>query len=122
MEGSYGFAIDWLPTRPALPGERRFARRCGVDEHMAIGKIDEAPGDRVARKGPANFSAGEALIQPSLNRISIRGRIAQVEPKVMQVLILMAERPGTVISRETFLDTVWAGTVADDYLLNRAVS
>jgi Tol biopolymer transport system component/DNA-binding winged helix-turn-helix (wHTH) protein len=94
----------------------------GVDEQTAIGKIDEAPGDRVARKGPANFTAGEALIQPSLNRISIHGRIAQVEPKVMQVLILMAERPGTVISRETFLDTVWAGTVADDYLLNRAVS
>lgn len=89
---------------------------------MAIGKIDEALGDRTARRGPANFTAGEALIQPSLNRISIQGRIAQVEPKVMQVLVLMAERPGAVITRETFLDTVWAGTIADDYLLNRAVS
>lgn len=93
-----------------------------MNEQTAIGKIDEALGDRAARGGPANFAAGEALIQPSLNRISIHGRTAQVEPKVMQVLILMAERPGTVISRETFLDTVWAGTVADDYLLNRAVS
>jgi Tol biopolymer transport system component/DNA-binding winged helix-turn-helix (wHTH) protein len=94
----------------------------GVSEQTAIGKIDEALEERAARGGPANFSAGEALIQPSLNRISIHGRVAQVEPKVMQVLILMAERPGTVISRETFLDTVWAGTVADDYLLNRSVS
>lgn len=93
-----------------------------MNEQTAIGKIDEALGDRAARGGPANFAAGEALIQPSLNRISIQGRIAQVEPKVMQVLILMAERPGTVITRETFLDTVWAGTIADDYLLNRAVS
>jgi Tol biopolymer transport system component/DNA-binding winged helix-turn-helix (wHTH) protein len=93
-----------------------------VNEQTAIGKIDETPADRAARGGPANFAAGEALIQPSLNRISIHGRIAQVEPKVMQVLVLMAERPGAVISRETFLDTVWAGTVADDYLLNRAVS
>ncbi|KAF1720937.1 winged helix-turn-helix domain-containing protein [Pseudoxanthomonas wuyuanensis] len=93
-----------------------------MSEQTAIGKIDEAPGDRAARGGPANFAAGEALIQPSLNRISVHGRVTQVEPKVMQVLILMAERPGTVISRETFLDTVWAGTVADDYLLNRAVS
>jgi Tol biopolymer transport system component/DNA-binding winged helix-turn-helix (wHTH) protein len=93
-----------------------------VNEQTAIGKIDEALEDRAARGGPANFAAGEALIQPSLNRISIHGRTAQVEPKVMQVLILMAERPGTVISRETFLETVWAGTVADDYLLNRAVS
>ncbi|WP_454831344.1 winged helix-turn-helix domain-containing protein [Pseudoxanthomonas wuyuanensis] len=93
-----------------------------MSEQTAIGKIDEALGDRAARAGPANFAAGEALIQPSLNRISVHGRVAQVEPKVMQVLILMAERPGTVISRETFLETVWAGTIADDYLLNRAVS
>jgi Tol biopolymer transport system component/DNA-binding winged helix-turn-helix (wHTH) protein len=122
MEGSYGFAIDCLQTLSGIAGRAQVRMVGGVDEQTAIGKIDEAPGDRVARKGPANFSAGEALIQPSLNRISIHGRIAQVEPKVMQVLILMAERPGTVISRETFLDTVWAGTVADDYLLNRAVS
>lgn len=94
----------------------------GVSEQTSIGRIDEALEERAARGGPASFSAGEALIQPSLNRISIHGRVAQVEPKVMQVLILMAQRPGTVISRETFLDTVWAGTVADDYLLNRSVS
>ncbi|NZA26547.1 PD40 domain-containing protein [Luteimonas sp. SJ-92] len=93
-----------------------------MNEQTAIGKIEASPGDRAGHAGPANFSAGEALVQPSLNRISIRGRVAQVEPKVMQVLVLMAERPGTVISREIFLDTVWAGTVADDYLLNRAIS
>jgi Tol biopolymer transport system component/DNA-binding winged helix-turn-helix (wHTH) protein len=122
MEGSYGFAIDCLLTLSGTAGRAQVRTVGGVNEQTAIGKSDEAPGDRVARGGPANFSAGEALIQPSLNRISVHGRIAQVEPKVMQVLLLMAERPGVVISRETFLDTVWAGTVADDYLLNRAVS
>lgn len=93
-----------------------------MSEHTAIGKIDVVHEDRTARGGPPSFTAGEALIQPALNRISIHGRAAQVEPKVMQVLLLMAERPGAVISRETFLDTVWAGTAGDDYLLNRAVS
>ncbi|AKC87948.1 winged helix-turn-helix domain-containing protein [Pseudoxanthomonas suwonensis] len=92
-----------------------------MSEHTAIGKIDDASEAR-AGGGNAGFTAGEALVQPALNRISIRGRVAQVEPKVMQVLVLMAQRPGAVISRKTFLDTVWAGTVADDYLLNRAVS
>ncbi|WP_202842253.1 LpqB family beta-propeller domain-containing protein [Luteimonas saliphila] len=93
-----------------------------MSEQTAIGKIEVSPAERPGRAGALNFSAGEALVQPTLNRISIRGRVAQVEPKVMQVLVLMAERPGTVISRDTFLDTVWAGTIADDYLLNRAVS
>jgi Tol biopolymer transport system component/DNA-binding winged helix-turn-helix (wHTH) protein len=98
-----------------------------------VGKAQQA--DRVSEQavirtelhgpapGPArDFAVGAALVQPSLNRISIDGRIAQVEPKVMQVLILMASRPGTVIAREVFLETVWAGTTGDDYLLNRAVS
>lgn len=90
-----------------------------MNEHTHIGRIDPGTADRGT---PAAFSAGEALVQPTLNRISIHGRVAQVEPKVMQVLLVMAARPGAVIARETFLDTVWAGTLADDYLLNRAVS
>jgi Tol biopolymer transport system component/DNA-binding winged helix-turn-helix (wHTH) protein len=69
-----------------------------------------------------DFSLGGALIQPSLNRISAHGRVTQVEPKVMQVLTLMAARPGAVVSREAFLEEVWAETGGDDYLLNRAVS
>jgi Tol biopolymer transport system component/DNA-binding winged helix-turn-helix (wHTH) protein len=93
-----------------------------VSEQTVIGKIEPAFDGRPGREGSANFTAGEALIQPALNRISIHGRVAQVEPKVMQVLALMASRPGSVISRETFLDTVWNGVVADDYLLNRAIS
>ncbi|HLT44466.1 MAG TPA: LpqB family beta-propeller domain-containing protein [Luteimonas sp.] len=92
-----------------------------MSEHTVISKI-QTPQDQANPGPPHGFSAGEALVQPSLNRISIRGRVAQVEPKVMQVLLMMAERPGAVITRASFLDTVWAGTVGDDYLLNRAIS
>ena len=92
-----------------------------MSDQTAIGRIDETA---TGHGGwlPGSFSAGEALVQPSLNRISIHGRVCQVEPKVMQVLVLMARRPGTVVPREDFLEIVWAGTIADDYLLNRAVS
>lgn len=93
-----------------------------MSEPSAIGKIAGAAEQRVGHGAPADFSAGDALIQPALNRISLHGRVTQVEPKVMQVLVLMAARPGAVVSRDTFLETVWAGTVGDDYLLNRAIS
>ena len=43
-----------------------------MSEQPAIGRIDDLG---AARGGPPNFSAGEALIQPSLNRISLRGRV-----------------------------------------------
>ena len=117
--------------RPAVDGGRlgfcyRFRAGRGpgrqVSERKAIGRIDVATAERVPVDAGQDFSAGEALVQPSLNRITVHGRVAQVEPKVMQVLLMMAARPGRVVGRETFLDTVWAGTTGDDYLLNRAVS
>ncbi|RRN55304.1 hypothetical protein EIM48_11120 [Pseudoxanthomonas sp. SGNA-20] len=92
-----------------------------MSEYRAIGRIEDAAVAGGAGAG-ADFTAGEALVQPSLNRITVRGQVHQVEPKVMQVLLLMAARPGHVVGREEFLDTVWAGTLGDDYLLNRAVS
>jgi len=94
-----------------------------MSEQAAIrskfGKKFDGP---AARGNAPDFAVGGALIQPSLNRISAQGRVTQVEPKVMQVLTLMAARPGAVVSRETFFEAVWAGTGGDDYLLNRAVS
>jgi Tol biopolymer transport system component/DNA-binding winged helix-turn-helix (wHTH) protein len=88
-----------------------------MSEQPAIrNKVDEPRGNA------PDFALGGALIQPSLNRISVHGRVTQVEPKVMQVLTLMAARPGAVVSRVAFFEEVWAGTGGDDYLLNRAVS
>lgn len=83
--------------------------------------IDHALNGRAARGNTPDFAVGRALIQPSLNRISAGGQVTQVEPKVMQVLTLMAARPGAVVPRETFLEEIWPGA-GDDYLLNRSVS
>lgn len=102
------------PSRPWIGGPRR------VSEPTAIGRIQTGGGS--TPPAPQAFSVGEALVQPSLNRVSIGGQATQVEPKLMQVLLLMAERPGAVVPRETFFRTVWAGTAGDDYLLNRAIS
>lgn len=78
--------------------------------------------DRIGHPLSNDFRLGSALIQPTLNRVSVDERTVQLEPKVMQVLTVLAARPGAVVPRQDFLDTVWADTVGDDYLLNRAVS
>ena len=89
-----------------------------MNEHVVIRNKFGAP---PASGNPADFMVGSALVQPSLNRISVRGQVTQVEPKVMQVLTLMAARPGAVVPRETFLEQVWP-RAGDDYLLNRSIS
>ncbi len=46
----------------------------------------------------------------------------QVQPKVMDVLVLLAERPGEVVTREQLFRTVWAGTHVTEHALARTIS
>lgn len=45
-----------------------------------------------------------------------------VEPKVMEVLLCMAERPGKTITKEVFKERVWTDTVVTDDVLSRCIS
>ena len=70
----------------------------------------------------ATFRVGDWLVCPRLNRVEGNGRAVRLEPKVMQVLVCLAERPGEVISKEQLLRTVWADTFVTDEVLTRAIS
>jgi DNA-binding winged helix-turn-helix (wHTH) protein len=45
-----------------------------------------------------------------------------VEPKIMQVLVTLAERPGTVLSKEHILRQVWPETFVSEEVLTRSIS
>ena len=47
-----------------------------------------------------DLRVGDWLVQPRLNRIAGRGLEHQVEPKVLEVLLRLAEEPGAVVSRD----------------------
>src|SRR3954466_2190521 len=67
------------------------------------------------------FRVCDRLVDPSLNRITIAGRTVQVEPKIMQVLVALAERPGEVVTRAELMDRVWSGVFVTDHALHRAI-
>src|SRR6185436_15691563 len=67
------------------------------------------------------FRLRERIVDPSLNRVTSRGQTVQVEPKIMQVLVALSERPGDVVTREELMARVWAGVFVTDDVLNRAV-
>ena len=54
---------------------------------------------------------GDWLVEPSLDRITGAGRDIKLEPRVMKLLLRLAERPGSVVSVNELLDSVWAGVV-----------
>ncbi len=71
---------------------------------------------------PAGFRIAEWVVEPDLNSIRTSLRTVRLEPKVMQVLVCLAEHPGEVVCKEDLLRTVWQGTFVSEDVLTRAIS
>jgi len=69
----------------------------------------------------SDLRIGTWLVQPDRNLISGNGRRRQLEPKVMDVLICMAHRPGETLTKEQLMKTVWPNTFVTDHVLVRSI-
>jgi DNA-binding winged helix-turn-helix (wHTH) protein/tetratricopeptide (TPR) repeat protein len=70
----------------------------------------------------AAFHVGPWLVEPSLNSISRDGITLHLEPKVMEVLVCLAEHAGQPLSKEQLIQFVWADTFVTDDVLKRCIS
>jgi len=69
------------------------------------------------------FLVGDShRVEPSLNSVTGPAGTIRLEPKVMQVLVLLAEHAGQVIAKERLIQTVWPDTFVTDDVLTRAIS
>lgn len=57
------------------------------------------------------FMVGEWHVEPATGRISLDKSEVRLEPKVMEVLVCLAQEAGKVVTREQLEATAWAGTV-----------
>ncbi len=71
---------------------------------------------------PPPFCLHQWLVQPALNRISGSEGPVQIEPRVMAVLLVLAEQPGELVTRLDLLDQVWGDAVVGEEILTRAIS
>jgi adenylate cyclase len=71
---------------------------------------------------PDEFSVGDWLVEPDLNRASKEGQIVQIEPKILKVLECLAAHPGEVLSKDTIIRTVWSDTFVSDGILSYSIS
>jgi DNA-binding winged helix-turn-helix (wHTH) protein/Tol biopolymer transport system component len=69
-----------------------------------------------------DFELGGLLVRPSLRRVSAAGREDSVEPRVMQVLIALAQAGGTVVSRDGLTDRCWGGRIVGEDAINRCIA
>jgi DNA-binding winged helix-turn-helix (wHTH) protein len=89
---------------------------------FANGRTDEpmlTTADLAARE---DFTLGGVIVSPSIR--ALRGPLGteDVEPRVMQVLVVLADSAGQVVTRETLFNRCWGGVYVGDDSLNRAVA
>lgn len=67
--------------------------------------------DAVELKLEKPFRVGDWVADPGTGRLQRQDEEVRLEPKVMQVLVFLAENQGRVVSREDLEATAWAGMV-----------
>ncbi len=68
------------------------------------------------------FLLGDVRIEPAALRIEGPAGAVHVEPRVMSVLVMLANRAPQPVSREELLQTVWGGAFVTDAVLTRCIS
>lgn len=70
----------------------------------------------------SRFRVGAMLVQPDRLVVSVDGRDTELEPRMMEVLVALAEHAGEVVSSEQLLIEVWRGTFYGDNPVHKAIA
>jgi Tol biopolymer transport system component/DNA-binding winged helix-turn-helix (wHTH) protein len=68
-----------------------------------------------------DFQIGEWCVQPAVNRLNRGDHVIRLEPKVMLVLVCLAEHAGEVVTREQLIASAWPDVFVTDDVLHRAI-
>lgn len=68
------------------------------------------------------FSIGRLFVDPAAREVSIGEERAMLEPRVMQVLIALADEHGSVVARDTLIARCWSGRAVSEDALNRTIA
>ena len=70
----------------------------------------------------SDLQLGPMLVSPSRRLVEGPGGHAHVEPLIMQVLLLLLDARGKVVTRTELFDQCWGGVTVGDDSLNRAIA
>ena len=69
-----------------------------------------------------DFEIGPVRVHPSVRTVERTGRREILEPRVMQVLVALAQSTGDVVSRDDLVETCWGGRIVGDDAVNRVIA
>ena len=68
------------------------------------------------------FRMGDWSVDPSSGTVTCGQAEGRLEPKVMEVLLQLAGRPGEVLSKNELIDAVWPDSIVGEAALSRCIS
>jgi len=72
-------------------------------------------------KSEPNFQIGRLTVSPSACRVAGASNARALQPRVMQVLVALAQAGGEVVTRERLIELAWNGVVVGDDAITRAI-
>ncbi len=69
----------------------------------------------------SDLTFGSVTLRPSIREFECRTRRLTLEPRVMQVLIVLVEAAGAVVSRDDLIQRCWEGRVVSEDAINRCI-
>lgn len=78
--------------------------------------------DEIVLSRASDFSIGPLQVQPSVLQVQFGGSSQTVEPRVMQVLVLLAGERGAVVSRDRLIECCWSGRAVSEDAINRCIA
>ena len=74
-----------------------------------------------AERAPKRLRIGEWWADPEADELTCGAETVRIEPKAMDVLMLLAHRVGRVVSREELFVAAWPGAVVGDEALTQTI-
>ena len=87
-----------------------------------LGSIAELAAARVELRREPDFQLGGVEVSPSSLRMRFAGQDQRVEPKVMEVLVVLRRHIGQTVSRDQLIEACWDGRIVSDDAVNRVIA
>lgn len=77
--------------------------------------------DQIDLTRASDFRLGPVMVEPALRQIT-GARSETLEPRVMQVLVVLAVANGAIVSRDDLVRQCWEGRIVGDDSINRVIA
>lgn len=67
------------------------------------------------------FTLGVLRVDPARRQVECAGRAETLEPRVMQVLVVLARANGRIVTRDELIAWCWSGRIVGEDAINRAI-